>query len=69
MSDREKLVATTVVCVFALILVFIMGTAINATPDVSRCAEDVVLVGCGEFEEGRWSYYICGPALDDFIGR
>lgn len=35
---------------------------------VPQCAEDVVLVGQGEFENGQWQYYTCGPALDDFGG-
>jgi hypothetical protein len=30
------------------------------------CEEDAVLVGVGEFEDGRFEQYACGPALDDF---
>lgn len=33
---------------------------------IPTCNEDVVLVGVGNFENGRYDNYICGPALDDF---
>jgi hypothetical protein len=36
---------------------------IRPTP---QCAEDVVLQGTGEFVNGRWSSFECGPARDDF---
>ena len=35
---------------------------------IPQCYEDVVLVGIGDFENGRWDSYICGPAVDDFEG-
>jgi len=34
---------------------------------VPTCAEDVVLIGAGEFSDGRWDYYVCGPAVDNFV--
>ena len=34
---------------------------------IPQCHEDVVLVGVGDFENGRWSSYACGPAVDDFV--
>ena len=36
---------------------------------VPTCPEDAVLVGAGQFENGRWDYYECGPAVDDLIGE
>ncbi len=30
------------------------------------CAEDVVLVGIGDFNAGQWQAYKCGPAVDDY---
>lgn len=30
-----------------------------------RCEEDAVIVGNGEFADGYWSRYECGPSLDD----
>ena len=37
-------------------------------PDTSmpRCPEDAVLVGVGSFDDGRWTEYQCGPAVDDY---
>lgn len=29
------------------------------------CQEDAILLGTGQFERGRWSSYVCGPAIDD----
>jgi hypothetical protein len=36
------------------------------TPAIERCAEDVVLVGTGDYEDGRYDRYVCGPAMDDY---
>ena len=33
---------------------------------IPKCQEDAVLVGAGEFENGTWDYYQCGPAFDDY---
>lgn len=30
------------------------------------CPEDAVLVGVGSFDNGRWTEYTCGPAVDDY---
>ena len=35
---------------------------------VPQCQEDVVLIGQGDFEHGRWTQYTCGPAVDDYTG-
>ena len=32
-----------------------------------KCQEDVVFLGTGQFEAGRWTGYACGPAVDDYI--
>lgn len=37
------------------------------TREVPACAEDVVLVGQGDFVDGYWSEYVCGPAVDDYV--
>ena len=37
-------------------------------PTVPQCQEDQVIVGQGQFNDGYWDYYTCGPALDDFGG-
>ena len=33
---------------------------------VPQCVEDAVLIGKGDFENGRWTGYECGPAVDDY---
>ena len=30
------------------------------------CQEDAILLGWGEFEDGYWQYYGCGPSVDDY---
>lgn len=37
------------------------------TPDLPGCPEDAVLIGQGSYEQNRWSEYVCGPAVDDFV--
>lgn len=39
------------------------------TPDLPRCPEDAVLIGSGSFDGGRYSSYVCGPAVDDYSAR
>ena len=33
--------------------------------DIPRCDEDAVIIGAGEYANGRWSQYVCGPSVDD----
>jgi hypothetical protein len=33
---------------------------------IPACQEDAVIVGQGDFVEGYWTEYVCGPSLDDF---
>jgi len=73
MKDAEiALLIVTIVCV-----VFSMGALayqMGQNAAIPKCQEDVVLVGVGQidgtgtFENGRWTAYACGPALDDFLG-
>ena len=35
---------------------------------IPECQEDAVLLGAGQFENGTWDYYTCGPSVDDFTG-
>lgn len=37
---------------------------VHVLPD---CPEDAVLIGHGQFENGRWDTYGCGPARDDYV--
>lgn len=54
------------------IVVMMLGiltfASIISLPRTPQCAEDVVLVGVGEFNDGRYSAYECGPAFDDYVG-
>ncbi len=55
--------------ILALAICFIaFGIAIKITQryPMPKCQEDAVLVGIGNFYQGRWSSYICGPAVDDY---
>lgn len=51
------LVWFTTFCLFVLLLFNV--------PQFPRCQEDEVLVGVGHFIDGRWTSYVCGPAVDD----
>lgn len=33
---------------------------------IPECQEDAVLIGAGDFQNGTWDYYVCGPAVDDY---
>jgi len=56
--------------VVLLIALLFMAAAflltLDAPPAIPTCEEDVVLVGVGNFEDGRYDAYICGPAMDDY---
>lgn len=58
------------VIVAAMSILIIVSMVILALPlrSIPVCMEDVVLVGYGSFEDGRYAYYACGPALDDYVG-
>lgn len=45
---------------------WIAYTSLGLRP-VPRCQEDTFILGTGDFSQGRWSLYICGPAVDDFL--
>lgn len=51
-----------------LILAWTLAPDGPDSPDgmLPRCTEDAVLVGTGSFDDGRWTEYQCGPAVDDY---
>ena len=55
-----------VVIVLIVAVAVTVGMSIVKYEPYPTCAEDVVLVGKGNFIQGRWTYYVCGPALDDW---
>ena len=63
-DDRLLLGALVVLGLVLVVSTATLGIAWSRM--VPACAEDVVLVGVGDFDRGRWSRYECGPALDSF---
>ena len=57
--------AITLVLIWIAILLVVLQ--LDTMRSLPQCHEDVVLVGQGDFEGGRWDRYACGPALDDFV--
>ena len=70
MTSKRNVALAVIVTLLALSLMLnlILGSTLVEIPLVSRCQEDVTLIGQGDFVDGQWSYYVCGPALDDFGG-
>ncbi len=62
----KELAIATLFSVIVTLFVFGAFTLIDNLVSVPQCHEDVVLVGVGDFENGRWDSYICGPAVDDY---
>jgi len=55
------------------IIGFAMPSPASVTPEtgpfrpVPACQEDQSLIGAGDFRDGRWDAYVCGPAVDDLV--
>ncbi len=45
---------------------FAVGLDFHSQPPLPHCPEDAVIVGTGQFHNGTWTAYRCGPARDDF---
>ena len=57
-------------CLLAILVTFaIFALVRDGTPTVPACVEDSVIVGFGEYENGYWTHYSCGPAVDDYAGH
>ena len=55
---------------FVLVLLIAILTAFRTIPFdririMPECTEDVSIYGSGDFQEGLWDHYNCGPAWDD----
>lgn len=63
---------TATVVTIAIVAILILGVAIcgvyanGQNHYIPKCAEDVVLVGTGDYQDGRWDSLTCGPARDDY---
>lgn len=69
MSNADNIIGTFIGCTLAFLMIFSIFTMVNDQPAVPRCVEDAVIVGFGEFENGYWEYYQCGPSRDDYTTR
>lgn len=56
----------TLALVCALCVLASLGSALSVTRVLPACEEDAVLIGTGAFDAGRWTAYVCGPAVDDY---
>ena len=70
--DNERLLTVLEVVLLIAVIMFLLGiiymaSELETRSPVSRCQEDVVLVGQGQFQDGKWDYYVCGPNLDDYV--
>lgn len=59
-----------IVCILLILVAFHLGyfaaVEVTVTSPMPRCQEDVVIIGYGQFDNGVWSDYACGPAVDDY---
>lgn len=68
MNARETLAIR--VWFFLMIIGFgvLLGVAVGERHvAVPKCPEDSMIVGQGDFHDGRWERYTCGPAADSVV--
>ena len=58
---------TLLMLVLVSLLVMVVIPTLHTMRVVPTCAEDVVIIGTGNFIRGRWTTYTCGPAVDDML--
>ena len=62
----------TIVCILLILylaafgLGYLTAAEVTVTSLMPRCQEDVVIIGYGQFDDGIWSDYGCGPAVDNY---
>ncbi len=64
---RREIIPTILIIILAILVGYLYVT--RCGDPIPRCAEDVVVLGVGQFDNGLWTHYVCGPALDDFPVR
>lgn len=70
----DDFVGGILITLVGLLLIGLLVTTVAGMSDdlanfeLPRCQEDQVLVGEGNFEDGYWEGYVCGPTLDDVTG-
>jgi len=62
-----KTLTILLLSILLLVLSFEAGVA-SQRYRIPLCPEDAVLIGVGEFEHRVWTAYVCGPAVDDYLG-
>ncbi len=62
----RQVVSSLSLIIIALVFLLTLSIALRLNPTLPRCYEDAVLVGAGQFENGQWDNYICGPSFDDY---
>jgi len=68
MTRRERQTITAIALLLTVLLLITLSLLIihlYTIYSIPQCSEDAVIVGVGDFVNGRWSQYVCGPALDD----
>lgn len=65
MTTADRIFDSMTGCLIALFLVTVL-TGLLGSPTVPHCPEDATIIGFGDYDNGHWTHYGCGPALDDF---
>lgn len=67
MKDNEVMISiiSSIVAVIITSLVYITASSIGNMKSMPACTEDATIIGQGEYTNGRWDYYVCGPVYDD----
>lgn len=68
MTNGDNVIGSTIGALIAILLTLIIFAIVNPPPIIPRCPEDATIIGFGEYEDGRWDHYSCGPALDELSG-
>lgn len=64
-TQRTKSVLVYWAFLSVMFLIFSLFT-MSINNEMPRCPEDAVLIGAGNFEDGRWDYLLCGPPKDNY---
>ena len=62
------IVFTVLIAVVISLLLLTTSAISDDLPNIEipTCPEDSVLVGTGNFYDGHWTNYACGPSVDDY---
>ena len=63
-------ICTLIICITLVSLSIVWGLAAsfkedqNTKDEFPRCHEDQSIQGMGDFKDGLWDYYLCGPVIE-----